>query len=191
MNIGIFGGSFNPPHKMHKNISLELIEHGYLDQVVYIPTGDNYNKRGLISFKDRVNMINLMIKKEKKLFLSEIGNNNNYEYTYQTLDYFKSLNPEANIYFICGTDNLFEFDTWKKYEYILENYKLLVIIRNNDDVSEILRKYDKYINNIVITDVKTQMISSTDIRNNIKSNIMDENLEEGVYKYIKRNNLYK
>ena len=44
MKIGIFGGSFNPPHNMHKNIALELIEHGYLDKVIYVPTGDSYEK---------------------------------------------------------------------------------------------------------------------------------------------------
>ena len=40
MKIGIFGGSFNHPHNMHKNISLELIQKGYLDSAIYVPTGD-------------------------------------------------------------------------------------------------------------------------------------------------------
>ena len=35
MKIGIFGGSFNPPHNMHKDIALELLEKGYLDKVIY------------------------------------------------------------------------------------------------------------------------------------------------------------
>ena len=45
MKIGIFGGSFNPPHNMHKNISIELLEKGYLDKIFYVPTGDSYNKK--------------------------------------------------------------------------------------------------------------------------------------------------
>ena len=40
MKIGIFGGSFNPPHVMHKNIALNLIKNKYLDKVIYVPTGD-------------------------------------------------------------------------------------------------------------------------------------------------------
>ena len=47
MRIGIFGGSFNPPHMMHKNIALELLKMDYLDKVIYVPTGGLYNKVGL------------------------------------------------------------------------------------------------------------------------------------------------
>ena len=191
MKIGIFGGSFNPPHNMHLNIALELISKKYLDKVIYVPTGDSYNKEGLISFNDRFNMLRLMIQKYKSLSLSDIGNNNDYVYTYQTLDYFKKINPEDEIYFICGTDNLLEFDTWRNYEYILDNYKLLVIIRNNENVNEILSKYDKYRNNIIVTSVESKMVSSTNIRGNLKSNIIDENIDNKVYDYIKENNLYK
>lgn len=191
MKIGIFGGSFNPVHKMHKNISLELIEHGYLDKVIYVPTGDSYNKKGLISFEDRVNMLKLMIQKYNNLSLSEIGNNKDYGYTYQTLDYFKKKKQKADIYFICGTDNLLDFDTWKEYEYILDNYKLLVIIRNNDDVYGILDNYGKYKDNIIITDIEARVVSSTNIRENLKKNIRDENIEKEVYDYIMTKKLYK
>ena len=45
MKIGIFGGSFNPPHKMHKKIALDLIKRGYVEKVVYVPTGNKYNKK--------------------------------------------------------------------------------------------------------------------------------------------------
>jgi len=92
MKIGIFGGSFNPVHNMHINISLELIKKEYLDMVIYVPTGDNYNKKDLISFKDRLNMLRLIVSEHNNLKLSDIGNDNNYQYTYQVLDYFKNLN---------------------------------------------------------------------------------------------------
>lgn len=39
MKIGIFGGSFNPPHKMHKKIAKVLIKKGYVDKVIFVPTG--------------------------------------------------------------------------------------------------------------------------------------------------------
>ena len=191
MKIGIFGGSFNPPHNMHKNIALELIRKEYLDEIIYVPTGDKYNKSGLISFSDRINMVKLMIDKYNNLSLSDIGNNDSYQYTYQVLDYFKSIKKDSNIYFICGTDNLKELDTWRNYEYILENYKLLVIRRNNDNIEEILNKYEKYKNNIIIADIESKVLSSTDIRINLRENKREENLSIDVYNYIKENNLYK
>ena len=42
MKIGIFGGCFNPPHNMHKKIATKLINNGYLDNIIFIPTGNNY-----------------------------------------------------------------------------------------------------------------------------------------------------
>jgi len=106
MKIGIFGGSFNPPHNMHKNIALELIKKGYLDKVVYVPTGDSYKKENLINFKDRLKMVELMTLNYDNLSVSDIGNNDKYAYTYQTLDYFQNIYKNDEIYFICGTDNL-------------------------------------------------------------------------------------
>ena len=161
MKIGIFGGSFNPPHNMHKNIALDLIKKGYVDKIIYVPTGDNYNKKELIKFEDRYNVVKLITNKYDNLFVSNIGNDNNYKYTYQTLDYFQNIYKDDIIYFICGTDNLKEFDTWKEYKYILEKYKLLIIKRNDDNIDNILNKYKEYKNNIIITNIKPNIISST------------------------------
>ncbi len=192
MKIGIFGGCFNPPHKMHKNIPLELINNEYLDKVIYVPTGDSYNKKDLTSFETRYNMVRLMISDNKNLLVSDIGNKS-YGYTYQVLDYFKGIYKQDDIYFICGSDNLKSFDTWKNYEYILENYKLLVIKRNNDNIDHIMKKYDKYKENIIISNIKEKYLSSTIIRNNIKNNkkeIAKRELDDSVYEYIESKNLY-
>jgi len=189
MKIGIFGGCFNPPHNMHKDIALSLIKKGYLDKVIYVPTGDKYNKNGLISYYHRLNMLKLMIKNNKNIIVSNIGNNENYEYTYQVLDYYKKKYKDSDIYFICGSDNLENFDTWKNYEYILKNYKLLVINRNSN-ITKLLDKYNSYIENIIITNIKENTISSSYIRNNINNKDIKKYIDERVLNYIKENNLY-
>ena len=191
MKIGIFGGCFNPPHHMHKNIALDLIKEGYLDKVIYVPTGNNYDKHDLINFKYRYEMVKYMIGDNNKLDVSQIANNNDYKYTYQTLDYFKGIYKEDDIYFICGTDNLNEFDTWTKYKYILSNYKLLVIKRNDDKLESILNKYNEYKDNIIITNIKPEILSSTLIRNNINNLEIKKHLDKTVYKYIIDNKLYE
>jgi len=188
MKIGIFGGSFNPVHNMHINISLKLINDGYLDMVIYVPVGNMYNKKDLISFKDRLNMLKLIVLEHNNLLVSDIGNDNNYQYTYQVLDYFKNIYKNDDIYFICGSDNLSEFDTWKRYKYILENYKLLVIKRNGDNIDYILDKYNN-ISNIIVSNIKEVNLSSTEIRNNIDK--ASQYLDDKVYSYIKKNNLYR
>ena len=189
MKIGIFGGSFNPPHNMHKNIALDLIKNKYLDKVIYVPTGNKYNKKGLANQNDRYNMLKLMIEGYDNLDVS------NYEFskltfTYETLNHFKNIYKNDEIYFICGSDNLKEITTWKNYDYILDNFKLIVIRRNNDDINEILSKINS--KNIVVPNINSDNISSTLIRENLnKSNnrYLMQNMDEKVVKYIKINSI--
>ena len=191
MKIGIFGGSFNPPHNMHKNIALNLIKNNYLDKVIYVPTGDKYNKEGLANQNDRYNMVKLMIKGYNNLDVS------NYEfnkltYTYETLDYFKKIYQNDDIYFICGSDNLKEITTWKNYDYILNNYKIIVIKRNNDDIDKIINNLLIYNKNIIyVTDIENN-VSSTLIRKSLNKNnneYLVQNMDAKVIKYIKINSI--
>ena len=137
MRVGIFGGTFNPPHKMHLNIALILIKNNYVDKVIFVPTGNKYDRKDLNNELDRFNMVNLMIKDYDNLEVSDYELGNKRRYTYETLNYFKSLYKNDEIYFICGIDNLKEITTWKNYEYILNNFKILVIKRNDIDINNI------------------------------------------------------
>lgn len=193
MKIGIFGGSFNPPHNMHKNIAKELIEKGYLDKVIFVPTGMKYEyKNNLLNDKIRVKMLSLMIKDEKDMKISKYELKNKTVYTYETLNYFKKKYKNDEIYFICGTDNLTYMDTWAKGIDILENYKILVIKRDTDDINEIIKRLKKYQKNIIITDIIPNNISSTKIRNMIKDENKNINnyLDLSVLNYIKRKKIY-
>ena len=193
MKIGIFGGSFNPPHNMHKNIAKELIEKGYLDKVIFVPTGMKYEyKNNLLNDKIRVKMLSLMIRDEKNMKISKYELKNKTVYTYETLNYFKKKYKNDEIYFICGTDNLTYMDTWAKGIDILENYKILVIKRDTDDINEIIKRLKKYQKNIIITDIIPNNISSTKIRNMIKDDNKNINdyLDLSVLNYIKRKKIY-
>lgn len=191
MKIGIFGGSFNPPHNMHKNIALKLINKRYLDKVIFVPTGDKYNKDGLLNQKDRYNMVKLMIEGYDNLEVSDYEFNK-LTYTYETLDYFKNIYKDDDIYFICGSDNLKQITLWRKYDYILRNYKMIVIRRNNDDIDKIINNLLIYYKNIIcITDIQNSL-SSTLIRENLNKNndtYLLQNMDANVLKYIKNNSI--
>ncbi len=192
MRIGIFGGCFNPPHQMHKDIALNLIKNNYLNKVIYVPTGNFYNKPNLASDIDRYNMLKLMFQNTKNIEVSdyEFGK---LKYTYQTLTYFKKQYPNDDIYFICGSDNLKELDSWKEYEYILTNFKILVIRRNDDNIDNIINKYYKWKDNIIIANVPLNYISSTQIRNLLKKDRLNINCDmiiKEVLNYIIDHNLY-
>lgn len=191
MKIGIFGGSFNPPHKIHQKIANYLVKNNYLDKVIFVPTGSNYKKPYLASEQDRYNMLKLMIGNVSYLDIStyEFGK---LTHTYQTLDHFKKHYKDDEIYFICGSDNLKEIKTWKRYQYILSNYKLLVIRRNGESITDILSELKSYQDNIIVIDDIKSSLSSTSIRKRFKDDkklVKDENIDSKVFEYIK-NNLY-
>ena len=195
MKIGIFGGSFNPPHKMHKKIAKTLIKKGYVDKVIFVPTGMKYEyKTNLISNENRVEMLSLMIEKEKNMMISKYELQQKPIYTYETLKHFKKRYKDDEIYFICGTDNLSYIDKWKHGKDILKNYKLLVIKRRTNEIEPILEKYRQYRQNIIVTKIKEKTISSTKIRtylkqnNNLKARIY---IDRKIYNYIRENNLYE
>lgn len=187
MRIGIFGGSFNPPHKKHKNIAIELIQKNYIDKIIYVPTGNKYNKKDLIKAKYRLKMLEIMTKNNNQMSVSNYEVKKSLTYTYQTLDYFKSIYPNDEIYFICGSDNLKNITTWKNYKYILNNYKLLVIKRNNDNITNIVKDLN---NNIIIPEINFENISSTDIRNDLKLGKDNPNIDKDILQYIKKEKLY-
>lgn len=193
MKIGIFGGSFNPPHKMHIKIALYLIENKYLDKVIFVPQGTNYEyKKNLESNEDRYNMLSIVTNKYSNLSVSEYELSNEISYTYKTLDYFKNKYSNDTIYFICGADNLDYIDTWKNGKYILNNYNIIAINRGEYNTQKILNNYSKYNAKIIVCNLESINISSTNIREKINNNEdIKDLIDINVLNYIKENNLYK
>lgn len=184
MRIGVFGGSFNPPHLMHLNIAKDLLRLKYLDKVIFVPTGNKYSKDDLIDIKYRIEMLKIMTISYDDMIVSDYENQDRVVYTYETLDYFKKKYLGSEIYFILGADNLKQISNWKNSEYILSNYKLLVINRGDDKI--------EVKDNVVVTDILNNDISSTFIRNNIDNDdIIKKYLDKNVLEYIRKEKLYE
>lgn len=191
MKIGIFGGSFNPPHKMHLKIALEMLEKKYIDKVIYVPTGSKYKyKTNLVSDKDRYNMLKLMINGDSRFEVSDYELQEKCVYTCETLAHFKEIYPNDEICFICGADNLSYIDEWKNGLELLKNYKILVVKRDGQNIDELLEKFMDYRENILVTDIIPSELSSTFIRVNIDDERIKDYLDSDVLKYIYENKLY-
>ena len=194
MKIGIFGGSFNPPHKKHKEIAQELIRNHYVDKIIFVPTGTKYEyKSNLLSNEKRLTMIKLMIGQDQNMKVSTYELQDKVVYTYQTLDHFTRKYPHDEIYFICGTDNLSYIDKWKHGNELLKKYKFLIIKRSTHNIEPLLEKYKNYREHIIITDIEEDNVSSTEIRVKLKNKQLEEIkvlLDNRVYQYIVKNKLY-
>ncbi len=182
MKIGIFGGAFNPPHKMHKKIVSELIKKGYLNRVIIVPTADNYDKPNLLPGTIRCELLDDIFKNDEKVVVSRFEVDGSL-HTINTLNFFRERYPKADIYFICGTDNLAEFDTWCNYEEILKNFKLLVINRDLAKFEKAVQKFNdkEYRNNIELANIEPQVLSSSMIRKEISKNGLTDELKKYLY----------
>ena len=192
MKIGIFGGSFNPPHNMHLLIAQKLLKKQIIDKIIFVPTGIHYKyKNNLLPNTIRYDMVNLMIKNYKKMEISDFEFKEKVIHTYETLSYFQKKYKEDEIYFICGTDNWQYLKSWYRGKDIVKNYKIIIIRRNNNEIL-IPEELKKYQNNLVITDIEIKNLSSTEIRDKIKNNEkINDFLDSKVIEYIHKNNLYK
>lgn len=193
MRIGILGGSFNPPHKMHLKMAVELLEKDYIDKVIYVPTGSKYvYKNNLLPDENRYEMLKLMVKDDERFLVSDFELKERNVYTYETLAHFKEVYPNDEVYFICGADNLSYVDKWMNGLELLKNNKFIVVRRDTDDVDELLKKFNEYRENIIVSDVLPNELSSTFIREKIVNNEdVDAYLEKDVLDYIKENKLYE
>ncbi len=193
MKVGIFGGSFNPPHKMHEKMAYELLGKKYVDMIIYVPTGSKYKyKNNLISDSDRYNMLKIMTKEDKRFLVSDYELQDHVIYTCETLKHFAEIYGQGNIYFICGTDNLSYIDKWKNGLEILENYKVIVVRRSGEDIAELLEKFKIFKNNIIVSEVSPNELSSTFIREKLKSGEdVGDYLNQDVLDYIQKNLLYE
>ncbi len=189
MNIGIFGGCFNPPHKAHIEISNKLLENKFVDKIIYVPVGSDYEKDGIINVEHRYNMLKILFKDNINITISDYEMKNGKTLTYHLLDYYKSLNPNDEIYYILGFDNLANFSTWGNYKYLLSTYKLLVI--NREGYNTIDEKIKDLTQNMIYTNISFPNISSSEIREKIKQNLDVSNMvSSDVLQYIKENKIY-
>ena len=183
MKIGVYVGSFNPPHKGHIKIVKHLLNKKIVDKILIIPTNNYWNKTNIIDLNHRINMLNFF--KTDNIIINNTLNN--LEYTYQV---FRELKKDNNDYsLILGADNIVSFAKWKNYEELL-NRDLIIINRDNLDIKKYLNelnKKDKY----KIINIKNIDISSTYIRENIKNEKLIKNIiDKQVLDYIKKENLY-
>ncbi len=172
--IAVFGGSFNPPANSHISLAKQILENdNNIEKVIFVPVNVKYNKEGLASNEDRFFMLQKICENNKGLEVSDIEITSQRQlYTIETLRLIQEQYKEYDIYFVLGTDNLKELETWHDADELLKNFKMLVLERGEDSVERII-KNDNFLRKYKASFSKLQNIekinlSSTEIRDKVK-----------------------
>lgn len=140
MQIGLFGGTFNPIHNGHLTAAKDVIAHFGLDRLTFIPLSLPPHKTsdGIADASDRLEMIRLATEGMAGFDISEVElNRSGPSYTVDTLHHFTSCAPEGSaFYLIMGIDAFLEIDTWKSYRDIFRLVPLIILSRPDDKFTD-------------------------------------------------------
>ena len=198
MKIGIYGGTFDPPHIGHIEAFKAFINQFNFDKSFVIPvyTPPHKDLHSSVTAIERLNMAKIAFENLcNNVVVSDIEiKRQGRSYTADTIAYFRS-NGYDDIYFLCGTDMILTMDLWYKPDYIFENATIVYVRRESDveNTEKIDIKVEEYKNRFgakiipLIADVIE--VSSTEIRNNISMGNFSY-LTEGIKDYIIKGGLY-
>lgn len=198
MRIVVYGGSFNPPHLGHveaaRTVSAELAP----DKFLIIPTNVSPHKmlaEGSPEPRARLEMCRLAFADIPGAEISDMElQREGKSYTAQTVEELRHSFPGDELVLVMGTDMFLSFETWYRFEYLLENCTLAVLARDEDEDVQLRRQRDalaeKYGARVIILKHDPVAASSSDIRERLRFGIGSELLPDSVYSEIIRRHYY-
>lgn len=194
MRIGLYGGTFDPPHNAHLELAEWVRQELDLDYIYFIPAAIHAikNNNTLSPAVIRNEMLQEAIKKNDKFKLSRIElERHNISFTIDTLRQFLDYEKmaQATIFYLIGYDNLVEFHLWKSYRSILKICQVVVLQRSGEIDSEIIKKYG---DDVLFLDSPCINISATEIRKKISRGVdVSDSVPAPVLEIIRKHGLYK
>jgi nicotinate-nucleotide adenylyltransferase len=212
MKVGIFGGSFNPPHMGHVACLSTVQKKAGLDKIVVIPTCQSPLKTQVEgpTPEQRLEMV--------KLALQGFGNQFEVDdqeikrggtsYTIDTIKQYRKKIDAENLYLIVGADHLDLFNGWKEYKTLLKEVNIIFTTRPGFEIpsskdqlpaylQEVILEYDFNFmelttgRNIQFVRIPDVDISASELRKKIRTaRPIDKFLPLSVESYIKNNRLY-
>ena len=198
MRIGIYGGSFNPPHIGHIRAAEYAQKQLALDKLLLIPACDPPHKQlpeDSASPEQRLQMLGIALKDDPHIEVSDLElRRGGVSYTFETVEQIKKMYPDAELFLLMGTDMFLSFENWKNPDRILKNAALGVFYRGDRDEKQRIQEQKAALQQqgarIELVENPVTEISSTDLRRMLILQCADPFLSPGVGDYIRENGLY-
>lgn len=144
MTIGLFGGSFNPPHAGHVLLAEIALRRLDLDQLWWIVTPGNPLKdtRELAPLQERLAACELLAE-NPRIKITAFEAAFNVRYTADTLKLVQERNPGVRFIWLMGADNLKNFHKWQRWRHIAETFPIAVIDRPGSTLAYLSSKLAK------------------------------------------------
>ena len=196
--IGIYGGTFNPPHIGHIRATLAAVQALKLDKLLVIPDRIAPHKalpEGSASPEQRLSMLRLALDGEATVEVSDLElRREGVSYTVDTLREIRARYPDAELTLLMGTDMFLSFQNWRCPEEILSMAGLGVFYRGDRGEKAAIdaKKVEMEADGARITLVHNEIvdISSTDLRRMLVFHCAEPFLPNGVGDYIRQRGLY-
>jgi nicotinate-nucleotide adenylyltransferase len=189
--VGIMGGTFDPIHHGHLVAASEVAALFELDEVIFVPTGEPWQKpiRQVSPAEHRYLMTVIATASNPRFWVSRVDiDREGPTYTVDTIRDIAAQRPGADLYFITGADALAQILSWKQAEDALGLAHFIGVTRPGYELSDAHLPIDS----VTLLDVPAMAISSSDCRARVEEGHPVWYLvPDGVVQYINKHNLYR
>ena len=196
--IGIYGGTFNPPHLGHIQAAKAAVQALDLTRLLLIPDNIAPHKElppGSPGPEQRLEMLRLATQDAPELEVSDLElRREGVSYTFETVLALSEQYPEAQLFLLMGTDLFVSFDTWKNTDIILSHAALGVLCRGEKGEQEAIAEKAAQLSaggaRVELVNNPVLAISSTQLRRLIAFDCAEPFLPKPVAEYIRQHGLY-
>ena len=192
MRIGVFGGTFDPPHVGHLLVASDAREALKLDRLIFVPTGTQPFKIDtppVASGQDRVEMLRLAVADDANYVVDDAEiNRKGLSFTVDTLEHLSERHPAAQLFLLLGEDLLAGFEQWRNPARIRE-LATLAVVRRAGPTSSVVEPVAP---GVLMVSTRRVDVSSTEVRERLRAGKSIKGfVPESVERFIDARGLYR